>query len=83
MRILYFASLKEKLDCAQQQLELPAEVKTVAELKSLLSANGPVWQEMFIDNDHLLTSVNQQMAQNDSPVKDDDEVAFFPPVTGG
>ena len=81
--ILYFASLRETLDLDQEQIELPADIDTVAELKQWLAARGERWQDMFSQNGQMLVSVNQHMSNDNSPVKDGDEVGFFPPVTGG
>ncbi|MBC8508854.1 MAG: molybdopterin converting factor subunit 1 [Chloroflexi bacterium] len=82
-KLLYFASLRERLDCEQEQLDLPQEVVTVADLKSLLAVRDSRWNEAFSSDSRLLVSVNQQMANAQSAIKNDDEIAFFPPVTGG
>lgn len=81
--LLYFASLREALKTEKEQLQLPEDVNTILDLKSYLSARGDIWLETFSNNITLLVSVNQQMAADESPVRDGDEVAFFPPVTGG
>jgi molybdopterin synthase sulfur carrier subunit len=83
INLLYFASLKEKLGCGKEQLELSDEIKTVEDLKVLLSQRGASWSESFKSDHSLLVSINQQMANELSNIKNDDEVAFFPPVTGG
>ncbi len=82
VHILYFAALRERLGQASEQLELPAEVNTVAALRAHLAQRGATWQDaMAMKN--LKAAVNQAMAQAHSPIQDGDEVAFFPPVTGG
>ncbi len=82
IRILYFASLREKLGSGSESLELPAGVTTVAGVLELLAARGGEWAGLpTVKN--LKFAVNQEMARADSPVKAGDEIAFFPPVTGG
>ena len=56
---------------------------TIAELKQQLAQRGGAWAELFTREQGPLCSINQQMASEDSPIKSGDEVAFFPPVTGG
>ena len=82
-KLLYFASLREALDTDSEQLSLPADIKNVQQLKDHLAARGAQWQAAFTADAALLVSVNQQMAQADSAISDGDEIAFFPPVTGG
>jgi sulfur-carrier protein len=81
--ILYFASLREALDTAQERLELNDQIQSVADLKQLLIERGGQWQQAFTQQQSLLVSVNQQMADDDTAISDQDEIAFFPPVTGG
>lgn len=81
--LLYFASLRESLNSEKEQLDLPGNITRIDLLKNHLAQRGGSWAEIFTDNTALLVSVNQQMANDDSDIKDGDEVAFFPPVTGG
>ncbi len=81
--ILYFASLREALDTTQERLELNDQIQSVADLKKLLIERGGQWQQAFTQQQSLLVSVNQQMANDDTAISDQDEIAFFPPVTGG
>ena len=81
IRILYFASLRERLDSSGETLdEFPA---TVAALRAQLAARGGVWGEVFAGERPVLTAVNQEMASPEQALQTDDEVGFFPPVTGG
>jgi molybdopterin synthase sulfur carrier subunit len=82
-RLLYFASLREKVNSEQEQLELPQDVIRVDQLKGLLARRGGSWGEAFTASSALLVSVNQQMANDQSSIQNTDEIAFFPPVTGG
>jgi len=82
IKLLYFASLREALGTNSEELALPAEVSDVAALKVFLAARGAAWQALT-QSRSLRAAVNQQMAGPDSGICDGDEVAFFPPVTGG
>jgi len=83
VRVLYFASVREKLGRDAEELELPADVSTIAGLRTHLRARGGAWAEALADGRLLRTAVNQDMAQPAAAIKPGDEVAFFPPVTGG
>lgn len=82
MKILYFAGLRERLGVGCEELELPAGVSDVAGLLVFLSARGGQWAALATVR-NLRYAVNQEMARPDSPLAAGDEVAFFPPVTGG
>lgn len=82
VKILYFASLREALGCASETLELPEAVNTVAALRSHLAARGQAWAVLDTHR-NLRFAVNQRIAGPDAAVAAGDEVAFFPPVTGG
>ena len=82
VKILYFARLREDLGCAEEELRLPEGMNTVAHLRDHLMARGGPWKQALAGG-ALRVAVNQEMAQSGSSVKADDEVAFFPPVTGG
>jgi molybdopterin synthase sulfur carrier subunit len=81
--ILYFARLRETLGTGSEQMALPATVKSLDGLRALLVARGGAWEEELAPGRPVRAAVNQAMAVNDVPVADGDEVAFFPPVTGG
>ncbi len=83
VRILYFASIREKLGLDAEELELPSGVATVAALRTHLRARGGAWAEALAEGKLLRAAVNQDMAQPAAPIEAGDEVAFFPPVTGG
>lgn len=82
VQILYFASLREAVGQASESLDLPPGVSTVGDLRKHLAARGGSWAEAF-DQGRLLASVNQQMAEDEETLASGDEIAFFPPVTGG
>ena len=81
--ILYFARLRETLGKSSEQIALPATVRNMEGLRALLVARGGVWEEELATGKPVRAAVNQAMAAGDIPIADGDEVAFFPPVTGG
>ena len=82
LKILYFAGLREALDRSSEQLAMPSGIGNLDQLHAHLVARGGVWEALG-KTKNLRAAVNQEMAAMDAPLKDGDEVAFFPPVTGG
>jgi molybdopterin synthase sulfur carrier subunit len=83
LKVLYFAGLREQLGRPGEELDVSPPVSTVAGLRTLLMARGGAWQTALAQGKSLRVAVNQEVAQPTTPVKPGDEVAFFPPVTGG
>jgi hypothetical protein len=83
MRILYFAWVRQKVGIAEEILVPPAEVQDVAGLVHWLVARSPGHADAFAQPKQIRAAVNQEFAQPESPVAANDEIAFFPPVTGG
>ena len=81
--VLYFARLREALGRSSEQIALPAAVRDVEGLRALLVARGGEWEQELAPGKPVRAAVNQSLAMGDVPVSDGDEVAFFPPVTGG
>lgn len=81
--ILYFARLREALGTGREQLALPSDVADIAGLRTTLVRRGGAWAEALGGPRRVRAAVNQQMAGDDTRLSDGDEVAFFPPVTGG
>ena len=81
--LLYFARLREAFGMASEKIALPADATTLQGVRSLLAARGGVWAIELAMGRSFRAAVNQDIATADTPVKDGDEVAFFPPVTGG
>lgn len=81
VKVLYFASFREQLGKADEQL--PAEYDSVEGLLQSLSERGEAWQRALVNNPNLQIAVNHDVADRATPIKAGDEVAFFPPVTGG
>ncbi|HEY4126294.1 MAG TPA: molybdopterin converting factor subunit 1 [Rhizomicrobium sp.] len=83
MTLLYFAWLRQKIGHGEEQLALPADVKTVSDLVLFLKKRGGGFEEAFADLRRIRVAVNQDHCGFDTPLRDADEIAFFPPVTGG
>ena len=82
IKVLYFASLREALGAGAEELALPAGVTTLAGLRDHIAARGEPWAQLARTR-NLRCAVNQAMAGFEAVVNEGDEVAFFPPVTGG
>ncbi len=81
IKVVFFAALREQLNCSE--LSLSSEnLTTVADLKAELASKDDKWQQVFA-NSALLSAVNHDMVNSEQLIKSGDEVAFFPPVTGG
>ena len=83
IQLLYFASLREQLNTEQENLDFNDSFSNVAALKTHLQQRGEPWLSRFAETTRLMVAVNQQMANTETLIKAGDEVAFFPPVTGG
>ncbi len=83
MQLLYFAWVRERIGTGEETLSLPGDVATVEELLDWLTARDERYAAAFEQRDHIRVAVNQTYVGNDHPVSDGDEVAIFPPVTGG
>jgi sulfur-carrier protein len=83
MRILYFAWLRAKIGLAEERVELPAEVADVAGLLCWLQGRGPAFASALQDLSVVRVAVNQEYVKPSHPIRAGDEVALFPPVTGG
>jgi molybdopterin synthase sulfur carrier subunit len=83
MRVKYFAWVRQRAGTGSEIVDPPAEVATVADLVDWLRTRGPGYDEAFQDTSAIRCAVNQTYVEWDHPVTAQDEVAFFPPVTGG
>jgi molybdopterin synthase sulfur carrier subunit len=84
IKVLYFARLREQLGSAGEEIPPGPELATVADLATLLRERGGAWSDALGEGGGIImAAVNHEMARMDAPVMDGDEVAFFPPVTGG
>ena len=83
MRVLYFAWMRERMGRGEETLVLPEGIATVGALADWLRARDAGGASAFAHGAVVRAAVNQEFAQHSAPVTDADEVAFFPPVTGG
>ena len=83
MNILYFAWLRQKIGTGEETLEIPAEVTTVQGLVDWLITQEGGYSDAFKDTSAIKVAINQEFADFNATLSPNDEVAFFPPVTGG
>jgi len=83
MKLMYFAWLRQRIGTGQEDVDLPGDVSTTSDLIDWLAARGDGYAEAFRDRTAIKVAVDQEFADFDSPINDANEVAFFPPVTGG
>jgi len=81
IKVVFFAALREQLSCSELTIN-DESLTSVADLKAHLANKDEQWQQVFA-NSSLLSAVNHDMVNGEHPIKSGDEVAFFPPVTGG
>lgn len=83
IELRYFASVREAIGLSHESIELPAAKATVGDVRRSLMARGGAWAQALDDRRALRMAFDQKMANENTPVADGGEVAFFPPVTGG
>jgi molybdopterin converting factor subunit 1 len=83
MRILYFAWLRQKTGIDSEEVEMPTHITDVAGLIDWLKERNENFAEALSDFESIRVAVNQEFAEPDAPVAQGDEVAIFPPMTGG
>jgi molybdopterin synthase sulfur carrier subunit len=83
VKLLYFAWLRARIGCAEEEVPLPSGVRDVGGLLDWLRARGGGYAEALQNLAVVRVAVNQDYVGLEHPVRDGDEVAIFPPVTGG
>lgn len=83
MRLLYFASIREKIGISEEEHDLPSGVSNVSGLIDWLKSQGEEYAEALADQMVVKVAVNQEYVSVEHPISSNDEIAFFPPVTGG
>lgn len=83
MKILYFAWVRSRVGVGEEHVDPPAQVKTVAALLEWLKTRSPGHAAALADTKLVRVAVNQDYAKPDHAVAPNDEIAIFPPVTGG
>lgn len=81
--ILYFARIKEVVNYSSEPVTLPEGIETIVALKSWLSQRGDTWKQLFSGGVVVRAAINHELVDDMAIFDDGDEVAFFPPVTGG
>ncbi len=83
MKLLYFASLRQKIGLPEEDVDVPANVRNVADLIDWLMTRGPGYEAAFENRKLIRAAIDQEHAKLDALLGSPKEVAFFPPVTGG
>jgi sulfur-carrier protein len=81
--LVYLARLREAFGAASERIEAPPHVHTVGSLRAWLAARGGAWATELAPGRAVRIAVNHDLAGADTPIRPGDEVALFPPVTGG
>ncbi len=77
----YFARYRERLGTSQEELVWDESLGSLRAVRDLLASRGEGWD--VLNESRLMCARNQELCSLDEPVRDGDEIAFFPPVTGG
>jgi sulfur-carrier protein len=83
LRILYFAWLRERVGHSEEELSLPQGIATLGDLIVWLRARNSGYEAAFAEPRLVRAAINQEFAGPESSIEDGDEIAFFPPITGG
>ena len=83
LSVLYFARLRDAIGRPAEDIEVPASVTTVGELRAWLAQRGVAWSAAFAEVRPIRAAMDQAMAGDATRLREGAEVAFFPPVTGG
>ena len=83
MQILYFAWLRERIGLAEERVEPPSGTRSVADLVGWLRSRSAGYADALADTGRVRCAINQVFATPEAIVADGDEIAFFPPITGG
>lgn len=83
IKLVYFAWVREQIGKQEEQIELPANVTTIAELLEHLKLCGEEYAAALEHTNVIRTAINQEHVEHDEPIGDGMEIALFPPMTGG
>lgn len=83
INLLYFAKVRETSGIDQEEIDIASDIITVADLIDFLKLRGSQWQAIFNPSSSVRTAVNQELVEANHLINANDEVAFFPPITGG
>jgi len=82
MRVLYFASVRERVGKPEEEIEPPAGIATVSELMTWLAARGEQYAHAFENPRVIRAAIDRKHVRPDSRIEGAGEIAFFPPMTG-
>tara|TARA_A100001011_G_scaffold34548_1_gene32935 strand:+ start:1736 stop:1987 length:252 start_codon:yes stop_codon:yes gene_type:complete len=83
MKILYFSWIKDKLGKSQEMVQIDNNIKNVENLIEFLKNKNEDYMKVFNDTSSIKVSINMEIASMNDNINDEDEIAFFPPMTGG
>ena len=83
IKLFYFAKVREVLGIDREEIDVESNIKTLAELVAFLKLRGSQWQSIFDMSSSYRMAVNQELVEANHIINANDEVAFFPPITGG
>ncbi|WP_339779018.1 molybdopterin converting factor subunit 1 [uncultured Thalassospira sp.] len=83
MKIVYFAWVKDRIGIAEETLDLPVDIRTVADFLAWLPTRGANYANALQDPALIRVALDQEFAQPDAVIGETQEIAVFPPVTGG
>jgi len=83
VRLLYFAWLRERIGCAEEEVALPPQVETIGALLAWLRSRGAPYDAALAESARVRSAINQDFAAPDARFAAGDEIALFPPITGG
>ena len=83
MKLRYFAWVRERVGIPEEDIEVPASVKTIGELMTWLSARGEEYAHAFANPKVIRAAIDRNHVQPQTPINNASEIAFFPPMTGG
>ena len=83
LRLVYFAWVRERIGKPDEEVELPAQAATVADVVRWLKARGEEYAYAFENEGVVRAAIDQKHVRADAPVAGARELAFFPPMTGG
>lgn len=83
IKLFYFAKVREVLGVDREEIDVESDIKTLAELVAFLKLRGSQWQSIFDMSSSYRMAVNQELVEANHIINANDEVAFFPPITGG
>ena len=83
VKLFYFAKVREALGVDQEEIDLVSSIETVTDLVDFLKSRGSAWETTFSEISSIRMAVNQEIVEHGHAIRANDEVAFFPPITGG